>query len=77
MEAADWFMEEAQKQLRVNPNKPVQLPTAIRPLHDASVGWICKAYNFFKRNPEIVKQVQYCLHFTYRLVDQHLVLAEM
>jgi hypothetical protein len=56
-EAADWFMEEAQKQLRVNPNKPVQLPTAIGPLRNASVGWVCKAYDFFKKNPEIVKQV--------------------
>jgi hypothetical protein len=64
MEAADWFMEEAQKQLRINLNKSVELPTEIGPLCDASVGWICKAYDFFKRN-QIVRQVRYCLHIKF------------
>ena len=50
-------MKQAEKQLKANLNKPVQLPTEISPLHDASVSWVCKAYEFFKKNPKVVKQV--------------------
>jgi hypothetical protein len=50
-------MQETQKQLAANPNKPVKFPTEIGPLRNATVTWVQKAYAHFKAHPEIVKQV--------------------
>jgi hypothetical protein len=59
VEAANWFMQETQKQLQANPNIEVKLPTEIGPLRDATVGWVTKASDYFKANPEVVKQVSF------------------
>jgi hypothetical protein len=50
-------MQEVKKQLSANPNALVKLPTEIGPLRDATVGWIQAACNYFKANPDVVKQV--------------------
>jgi hypothetical protein len=57
VKAANWFMQETQKQLKAMPNAPVKLPTEIGPLRDATVGWICKAADYFKSHPEVIKDV--------------------
>jgi hypothetical protein len=57
VEAANWFMQETQKQLKAKLNVQVKLPTEIGPLHDATVGWIYKAADYFKSHPEVVKDV--------------------
>jgi hypothetical protein len=57
VEAANWFMQETQKQLKAKPNVPVKLPTEIGPFRDATVGWVCKAAEYFKSHPEVVKDV--------------------
>jgi hypothetical protein len=50
-------MRQVQEQLKQKPNVQVILPTEIGPLRDATVGWVQKAANYFKANPELVKQV--------------------
>lgn len=56
-EAATYLMEQTRNQLKANPKGIVVLPTELGPLHNASVSWVKKAYNYFTAHPEIVKQV--------------------